>query len=29
VDVVQDVPIDHVVTVREGSGLVDRRAFAK
>ena len=29
VDVVQDLPADHIVSVREGSGLVDRRAFAK
>jgi hypothetical protein len=29
VDVVQDLPADHIVSVREGSGLVDRRAFVK
>jgi hypothetical protein len=29
VEVVQDPPVDHIVSVREGSGLVDRRAFAK
>jgi hypothetical protein len=29
VDVVQDPPVDHIVSVREGSGLVDRRAFAR
>ena len=29
VDVVQDLPVDHIVSVREGSGLVDRRAFAR
>jgi len=29
VDVVQDLPVDQIVSVREGSGLVDRRAFAK
>jgi len=29
VDVVQDLPVDHIVSVREGSGLVERRAFAK
>jgi hypothetical protein len=29
VDVVQDLPADYIVSVREGSGLVDRRAFAR
>jgi hypothetical protein len=29
VDVVQDLPADQIVTIREGSGIVDRRLFAK
>jgi len=29
VDVVQDLPADYVVSVREGGGVVDRRAFAR
>jgi hypothetical protein len=29
VDVIQDLPVDHIVSVREGVGLVDRRAFAR
>jgi hypothetical protein len=29
VDVVKDVPADQIVTIREGSGIVERRQFAK
>jgi hypothetical protein len=29
IDVVRDVPADHIVSIREGSGIVDRRSFAK
>ena len=29
VDVVQDLPADYIVSVREGTGVVDRRAFAR